>query len=112
MTRDDFDILNAIRSETQRSGWKYCKCAKVIAAVAQSQGTYNDELQDALVDEESWENETLETIYQRLIGLVQKREHVVGQGNLGGHGYPPAHPKLTECALTPQGLQLLERQPG
>ncbi len=110
MIPDDFEILNAIRMESQRSGWKFCKCAKVIAAVAQSQGTYDDDLQDALVDEESWQSETLETIYQRLIGLANKREHVVGQGNLGGHGCPPAHPKLTECALTPQGLQLFERK--
>ncbi|MCD0459086.1 hypothetical protein [Roseiconus lacunae] len=112
MTPDDFDILNAIRLESQRSGWKYCKCAKVIATVAQSQGTYDDDLQDALVDEESWENETLASIYEKLIGLANEREHVVGQGNLGGHGCPPAHPKLTECALTSQGLQILDRQPG
>jgi hypothetical protein len=36
---------------------------------------------------------------------------VVGQGNLGLQGVPPAHPKLTECALTPQGQAKLDERP-
>jgi len=111
VTNDDYSILEAIRLESQRSGWKFCKCAKVIAAVAQSQGMYDNKLQDALVEEEFWDNETLDRIYGQIISLASKRDWVVGQGNLGLQGVPPAHPKLTECALTPQGQAKLDERP-
>jgi hypothetical protein len=64
----------------------------------------------ALVDEEFWDNETLDRIYGQIINLASKRDWVVGQGNLGLQGVPPAHPKLTECALTPQGQAKLDER--
>jgi len=64
----------------------------------------------ALVDEEFWDNETLDRIYGQIISLASKRDWVVGQGNLGLQGVPPAHPKLTECALTPQGQAKLDER--
>ncbi|MFN7629026.1 MAG: hypothetical protein ACK5PZ_19535 [Pirellula sp.] len=64
----------------------------------------------ALVDEEFWDNETLDRIYGQIINLASKRDWVVGQGNLGLQGVPSAHPKLTECALTPQGQAKLDER--
>jgi hypothetical protein len=107
MTIDDIAILDAIRTETEKSGWKFCKCAKVIASVARSHGMNTNSLQNALVDEEDWENEVLDSIYQRIINMAKEKRLVVSQGNLGGPDFGPAHPKLTECGLTDIGLQLL-----
>ena len=107
MRIDDLAILNAIQTETKESGLKFCKCAKVIALVARSRGVYTDALQNTLVDEENWENEVLDSIYQRIINMAKEKRLVVSQGNLGGQGFGPAHPRLTECSLTAIGLQLL-----
>jgi hypothetical protein len=67
----------------------------------------SDSLQDAFVDEEDWENEVLDSIYQRIINMANEKSLVVSQGSLGGPDFGPAHPKLTECGLTDIGLQLL-----
>ncbi len=107
MTLDDIAILDAIRAETQESGWKFCKCSKVIAVIARSQGMYTDDLRNALVDEMDWDNEVLNSIYQRIINMAKEKRLIVSQGNLGGDDFGPAHPKLTECSLTANGLQLL-----
>lgn len=107
MTIDDIAILDAIRTETEESGRKFCKCANVIASVARSHGMHTEALQSALVDEEDWENEVLDSIYQRIINMAKEKRLVVAQGNLGGRDFDPAHPKLTECKLTAIGLQLL-----
>lgn len=107
MTIDDIAILDAICTETEESGWKFCKCAKVIALVARSHGMYTDALQNALVDEEDWDNEVLDSIYGRIINMAKEKRLVVAQGNLGGQDFGPAHPKLTECSLTAIAIQLL-----
>jgi hypothetical protein len=107
MTIDDIAILDAIRTVTEKSGRKFCKCAKVIALVARSHGMHTDALQNALIDEEAWENEVLDSIYQRIIRMAKEKRLVVSQGNLGGPDFGPAHPKLTECSLTATGFQLL-----
>jgi hypothetical protein len=110
MTIDDITILDAIRRETGESGWKFCKCAKVIALVARSNGVYTDALQNALVDEEAWENDVLNSIYQRIINMAKAKRLVIAQGNLGGQDFGPAHPRLTECSLTAIGLELLNNR--
>lgn len=107
MKIDEIAILDAIRTETEESGRKFCKTAKVIALVARSHGIYTDALQNALVDEEDWDNEVLDSIYERIINMANEKRLVVAQGNLGGPDFGPSHPKLTECRLTDIGLQLL-----
>ncbi len=108
LTADDWEILSAIQTEATLTGWKYCKCSSVIASVAKSQGKYTERLKQLLVDEEQWQDPILDCIYQRIIALARSGKLLTSQGNLGSGEFGPAHPKLTECALTADGIRCLK----
>ncbi len=110
LTAEDWEILRAVESEATLTGWKYCKCSDVIASVAKSQGQFTERLKQSLADEEQWQDPELHRIYQRIIALAREGRFLTSQGNLGGDEFGPAHPKLTECAITAEGIQSLKHR--
>lgn len=73
-----------------------------------------------LADEGDARDPEAEHFYDLLVRLVHGtgwEPYLAGQGNFGGvcYGYPdspPAHPKYTECRITPRGLGFLRDTVG
>lgn len=93
----------------------FVKSAKVVRRALTAADDLSPASRRALADETNELTPAVERYYDVLVRLVYGggwEPFMEGQGNFGcvcvGHPEnPPAHPRYTECRITPQGLQYL-----
>lgn len=99
-------ILQAVLHETERSGWRFCKCSRVLALAAESLGDFDTDARRRLFTEGAANARGIEELYAILIDLAENTAFLKGQGNLGSVDCGAADPLFTECCLTQQGKLL------
>ena len=102
-------ILQAVSRETERSGWRYCKCSRVLALAAESLGDLDADSRRRLFTEGAANSRGIEELYAILIDLAENTAFLKGQGNLGCDDCGAADPMFTECCLTRQGKALVAK---
>jgi hypothetical protein len=118
-------ILEAARAEGgDPPGAAFVRTARVIRRALEAAGDLSPASRRALADDANPSTPAVERYHEVLVrlvycGPVYTEPLLEGQGNFGsvcvGHpDYSPAHPRYTECRITPRGLQYLDdtAEPG
>jgi hypothetical protein len=109
MTTEQKAILNATSIEAARSGWRFVKCARVLASAAELLDFMDDDSRRWLFTEGTRNTSKVEALYDVLIALSRETKLLEGQGNFGDVDCGPADPLFTECALTASGEELVSK---